>query len=181
MGIARWNQRFLEQPEAGAPLPLVVATAEQLPPGRALDLACGTGRNALWLAQQGWSITAVDGAPAAIASLSRVTAILADLEAGEYPIEESAWDLILITYYLQRDLFEPAKAGLRPGGTLIAVALLADPGEESKAHRLRPGELVRYFDDWEILHQAETSHGSRVAEVVARKPTLTARYSPDRS
>jgi SAM-dependent methyltransferase len=132
MGIARWNQRFLEQPEAGPPLPLVVTTAEQLPPGRALDLACGTGRNALWLAQQGWSVTAVDGAPAAIAALSGVTAILADLETGEYRIAESAWDLIVITYYLQRDLFEPAKAGLLPGGTLIAIALLTEAGEDLK-------------------------------------------------
>src|ERR1700744_2426879 len=112
MGIARWNQRFLEQPKAGPPLPLVVAIAEQLPRSRALDLACGTGRNALWLARQGWDVTAVDGAPAAIASRSGVPASLADLEAGEYQVEESAWDLIVITYYLQRDLFEPAKAGL---------------------------------------------------------------------
>jgi tellurite methyltransferase len=170
MGIARWNQRFLEQPEAGPPTPLVVITAEQLPPGRALDLACGTGRNALWLAKQGWDVTAVDGAPAAIAALSSVTAILADLEAGEYQIAESAWDLIVITYYLQRDLFEPAKAGLRPGGTLIAIALITEPGEEPKAHRLCPGELVRYFDGWKILHEAESSHGTRVAEVVACKP-----------
>jgi tellurite methyltransferase len=175
MGIARWNQRFLEHPEAGSPLPLVVTTAQQLRPGRALDLACGTGRNALWLSQQGWSVTAVDGSPAAIAALNGVTAILADLETGQYQIEESVWDLIVITYYLQRDLFEPAKAGLRPGGTLIAIALLSEPGEEPKAHRLRPGELARYFDGWEILHEAETAQGSRAAEVVARKPTLPAR------
>jgi tellurite methyltransferase len=170
MGIARWNQRFLEQPEAGPPLPLVAATAEGLMPGRALDLACGTGRNALWLAQRGWDVTAVDGAPAAIATLSGVKAIQADLEAGEYHIEQSAWDLILITYYLQRDLFEPAKAGLRPGGTLVAISLITEPGEAPAAYRLCPGELIGYFGGWEILHRRETSEGTRCAEVVARKP-----------
>ena len=175
MDLTRWNQRYLEQAEIGPPTPLVRTIAEKLRPGRALDLACGTGRNALWLAQQGWDVTAVDGAPAAIDALSGVTGIVADLEAGEYKIEESAWDLILIAYYLQRDLFEPAKAGVKPGGTIIAIVHTTEPGEEPTAHRLRPGELVRYFEGWDILHQYEgppndAQHRRRSAEVAARKP-----------
>jgi tellurite methyltransferase len=175
MGIARWNQRFLEQPEAGPPTPLVVTTAEQLPPGRALDLACGTGRNALWLAQQGWDVTAVDGAPAAIAALSGVTAILADLESGDYQIEEAAWDLIVIAHYLQRDLFAPAKAGLKPGGFMIAIVHIADPGQEPVGYRMNAGELTDYFKGWEILHVHEgdptdLQYRHRCTEIAARKP-----------
>jgi tellurite methyltransferase len=177
MGIARWNQRFLEQPEAGPPTPLVVTTAEQLPPGRALDLACGTGRNALWLARQGWSVTAVDGAPAAIATLSGqpVEAILADLEACEYQIEELAWDLIVIAHYLQRNLFAPAKAGLKQGGIMIAIVHIADPGEEPMGYRMSAGELDGYFEGWEILHVHEgdptdLQYRHRCTEIAARKP-----------
>src|SRR5438270_12402266 len=122
MDIRGWDQRYRlgERPAEDLdprPTPLVVTTAKQVPPGKALDLACGTGRNALWLAEQGWSVTAVDGAPTAIEILQRrasdrglhVDARVADIESGGYQIEPSTWDLIAISYYLQRDLFEPAK------------------------------------------------------------------------
>jgi SAM-dependent methyltransferase len=165
-----------EPGERRSPVPLLCAIASTIPPGRALDLACGRGRNAIWLAQQGWPVTAVDVAPTAIAPLNthRITAIAANLEAGEYQIEESAWDLIVISYYLQRDLFESAKAGLKPGGTIIAIVLTAEPGENPGPYQLRPGELVEYFKDFEILQQYEgpphdDSRHTRVAEIAARK------------
>src|SRR5438270_7038818 len=131
MDIRGWDERYRsgERPSEdldATPTPLLLETAKRLLPGRALDLACGTGRNALWLAEQGWSVTAVDGAPAAVEILRRraaergiqVDARIADLENGEYRIEPSSWDLIGICYYLQRNIFEPAKLGLAPGGVL---------------------------------------------------------------
>jgi SAM-dependent methyltransferase len=95
------------------PVPLVQEISQTLRPGRALDLACGSGRNAFWLAQNAWDVTAVDRT----AGLEGhgIHATVADLEAGEYKIEEGVWDLIVISYYLQRNLFEPAIAGLKPG------------------------------------------------------------------
>jgi tellurite methyltransferase len=178
MDLQRWNQRFLDQPEIGPPTPLVQTIAANLHPGRALDLACGTGRNTLWLAEQGWRVTAVDGAAAALQNLHhrRVTPVLANLQTVGYTIEPATWDLILIAYYLQRDLFEPAKAGLKPGGTIIAIVHTAEGAEEEPTeHRLRPGELIGYFAGWEILHSFEgqpndAPHRRRAAEVVARKP-----------
>src|SRR5437899_907310 len=130
----------------GAPSTLLVETAERLPPGKALDLACGPGWNALWLAARGWRVTAVDGAPTAIRILQQqaqeraveLDARVADLEKGEFRIEPAAWDLIVICRYLQRDLFEPAKLGVRPGGILLAVVLITAPGEEPSYKRLRP-------------------------------------------
>ena len=159
-------------------MPLVIATASEMKPGRALDLACGAGRNALWLAEHGWSVTAVDGSPAAIERLRsraasrgvNVNAQVADLEKSEYTIEPSRWDLIVISYYLQRDLFEPAKRGVVPGGVLAAIVLLGE-GRFS----LRTGELRAYFSGWEILHDREGDPGNSpehwaVAEIVARRP-----------
>jgi SAM-dependent methyltransferase len=182
-----WEERYRSGHRAEdrerEPTPLVVETAGRLAPGTALDLASGAGRNALWLAAHVWKVTAVDGSPTAIDIVRQrasergveVDARVADLEQQGYRIEHSAWDLVLICYYLQRDLFAPAKRGLRPGGVLIAIVHIAEPGEEATAHRLHPGELAGYFQGWEILHNREgrprdAAHQRAVAEIVARRP-----------
>jgi tellurite methyltransferase len=187
MDIHGWEQRYRSKERAsedfdGPPTPLLVETANRLKPGKALDLACGTGRNALWLAAHGWNVTAIDAAPSAIDTLRNrasrlgihVDARQADLEAGEYRIEHSCWDLLAICYYLQRDLFEPAKRGVVPGAVLLAIVHITEPGEEPTRTRATPGELASYFNDWEILHYYEgkpddTAHRRSVAEIVARR------------
>jgi tellurite methyltransferase len=191
MDIRAWDRRYrsaerLAEDLEAAPNPLLIETAARLKPGKALDLACGTGRNALWLAEHGWRVTAIDGSQAAIAILrDRATgqglamdARVADLEKGEYQIEPSSWDLIAICYYLQRDLFEPAKGGVMPGGVLLGIVHMTEPGEEPTDHRLRLGELQRNFSGWEILHHYEgkpndPAHQRWVAEIVARRPDVT--------
>jgi len=188
MDIRGWDERYRSRERAAEdldapPTPLLMETAKQLKPGKALELACGTGRNALWLATQGWSITAIDAAAAAIETLRNRASKLginlearqADLERGEYRIEHSSWDLIAICYYLQRSLFEPAKAGIVPGGVLLAIVHITEPNEEPTHTRAKPGELKTYFDGWEILYYYEgkpndTAHKRSVAEIVARRP-----------
>jgi SAM-dependent methyltransferase len=180
MGLAEWDARYTAELAAGsphesAPSPLLIATASGTQPGRALDLACGTGRNALWLAQRGWQVTAVDGSAAAISMLLSqavereitLDARVADLEKGEFVIEPAHYDLIASCYYLQRDLFEPIKQGLAPGGVAIVIALMA-----KSAYRVNPGELRTFFEGWEILHDRDgpDASGHEVAEIVARKP-----------
>jgi hypothetical protein len=97
------------------------------------------------------------------------------MEKGEFEIEPSRWDLVAICYYLQRNLFAPAKRGVVPGGLLISIVHITEPGEEGSPYRLRPGELEKYFAGWEILHYHEgkandAAHRRAVAEIVARKP-----------
>jgi len=186
-----WEQRYRSTDPsdgAAAPAPLVIETASPLEPGAMLDLACGTGRHAIWFAERGWSVTAVDGSPAAIDILRRragarhstLAARVADLEKHEFVIGPAAWDLILIWLYLQRDIIDPAKRGVKPGGVLIASVRTVDAGADPGAHRLRPGELQSYFRDWEILHYAEGTsidpgHEHSVAEIVARRGNPAAR------
>jgi len=191
-----WDERYRlrERPAEdldAAPTPLLVETVAALAPGKAplkaplkaLDLACGAGRNALWLAEHGWEVTAVDAAPAAIEILRaraaerglKINAVVANLEKGEFEIEPSRWDLVAMCYYLQRNLFEPAKRGVAPGGILISIVHVNEPGEEGGPYRLRPGELEKYFAGWEILHCHEgkandAAHRRAVAEIVARRP-----------
>jgi tellurite methyltransferase len=189
--ISGWDKRYRSKERAGEdlqtePTRLVVQTAQRLPPGKALDLACGTGRNAIWLAQEGWDVTAVDGAGAAIEILEErarelnlnIQTVRADLQKGEYAITPSYWDLITICYYLQRNLIEPAKSGTRPGGLLLIIVHTTEGDEQATESRLRPGELVRYFTNWEILHSYEGKpddpvHRRSVAEIVARRPPAT--------
>src|ERR1700733_333081 len=198
METNQWEQRYRkrERPEkdfATSPTPLAAETARRLNPARALDLACGTGRNAIWLAQNNWKVTAVDSSPTAIETLLRraanlgiqaessppaletnLTATVANLEKNEFQITPNAWDLILICYYLQRNLFEPAKKGVAPNGIILAIAHITEANEEPTKHRLKPGELETYFTGWDILHQYEgppnaPSHPRSVAEIVARR------------
>jgi SAM-dependent methyltransferase len=188
MEINGWNERYRSRERAAEdlnaePTPLLVATASNLVPGKALDLASGTGRNSLWLAEHGWNVTAVDAASAAIEILQtranerslEINAIVADLEKEEFEIEPSHWDFIAICYYLQRNLFEPAKRGIVPGGLLLCIVHITEPGEDESPFRLRPGGLEKHFDGWEILHYHEgkvddAAHRRAVAEIAARKP-----------
>jgi tellurite methyltransferase len=179
MDLPGWEQRHREESlrEPVPPIAFITEIVRSLPPGKALDLACGTGRHALWLARQGWSVTAVDGSPAAIGILKEqigklaIETRIADLEQ-QYPIELAAWDLVLISLYLQRDLFEPAKHGVKPGGVLVAITLLAE-NADPPPHRLLPGELKMYFAGWEILDYFEGRVGesSSQARIAARRPT----------
>jgi tellurite methyltransferase len=153
------------------PTPLLVQAALKLKPGHALDLACGRGRNAVWLAEHGWQVTAVDRSPITIPA---VETHVADLEKHEFPILEAAWDLIVVAYYLQRDLFESVKRGVKRGGIALVIVHLIEPGHEQSRFSLKPGELTKYFEGWEILHSYEGAphdpeHKRAVAEIVARR------------
>jgi SAM-dependent methyltransferase len=150
MDLRGWDERYRTHPGNECVTPLLATIASRLVPGRAIDLACGAGRNALWLAANGWQVTAVDGSSAAIeivkARNPAIDARVADLEKHQYVVEPDSWDLIAICYYLQRDLFEPAKRGVVPGGVVIAIAHIPEPADpQMTPFRLAPGELTGYF------------------------------------
>jgi SAM-dependent methyltransferase len=184
LSLAEWNERYRSgQQLFDTPSPLVARFVEGRPPGIALDLACGPGRNALYLAALGWKVTAVDGSPIAIETLQArardqqrtIDAHVADLEADAFAIQPNSYDLICDCYYLQRSLIPHMQAGLRPGGLLIAIVHLADPGQpEGTPTRAVPGELRSYFPGWKILHyyegkSNESCHQRPVAELVAQR------------
>lgn len=189
MTIQEWDQRYRQRERAaedlgGDPTPLVKHWVPRLTSGNALDLACGAGRNALYLAERGWSVTAVDGAPAAVELVRHraaernlaIETVVADLAGAEFSIAPSSWDLILDCYYWQRELFPGILAGVRPGGCVIAIVHISEPGEPSSYKRAERGELRGYFKGWEILHDYEgrpkdPAHLRSVAEIVARRMT----------
>jgi SAM-dependent methyltransferase len=178
-----WDERYRDEAALDfTPAPLLVEAAERLPPGDALDLACGPGRHALYLARLGWRVTAVDSSRVAIATLRRraaglsVHAVHASLEAHEFVIQPDAWDLICDFFYLQRDLFPAIRAGVRPGGVFAGAIHLVDENPavrpRNPAFLLASGELRDEFAGWKILFYSEgpePGHRRRAARILARK------------
>src|SRR5262249_6595507 len=101
-----------------------------------------------------------------------IDARTADLEKGDYAVAAERWDLIVMSLYFQRDLFEPAKQGVVPGGIVAVVALMMEPGKENSPFRVQPGELRGFFQGWDILHDREGAAASPhvTAEIIARRP-----------
>jgi len=172
--VARdWDKHYLDVANIfSAPEPLLVLAAEVLPTGKALDLACGTGRNALYLAGLGWRVTAVDRSAVALNLLrargplnSSIEIVRADLERGEFPIPPDSYDLICDILYLQRNLFDSIRAGIRPGGAFAGVIHLKVTGRGSE-FRLAPGELRAEFASWKIHYFSEADGTARI---LARK------------
>ena len=180
-----WDERYAAgKYSAAEPHKLLISLVESLPPGSALDLACGTGRHAVFLAEKGWRVTAIDYSRVGV-EIARERAAakgvpvdfrLADLEAGEFEIAPGAYDLICDFYYLQRDLFEAMKKGLKPGGVIVATIHIHGEGEKPGSFTLREGELREFFEGFEILHYHETpatdrdagEHHRRTAEIIAK-------------
>jgi SAM-dependent methyltransferase len=149
--------------------------------GRALDVACGRGRNALWLAARGLMVDALDRDAGAIAALQAaasadglvVHARVADLESGSPDIPSRAYDVV-VTNYLHRPLFPALVAALNSGGLLIyetftrAQALRGKPS--NPAFLLEPGELRRLVAPLEVLAEREGEFEDRdISAVVARR------------
>ena len=129
-----WDRRYAERELLWSARPnrFLVAEADGLAPGRALDLACGEGRNAIWLAELGWQVTAVDFSEVAIAKARERAArdgvdvdfICADLLDVEP--EPETYDLVLVLYLQlpageRRLVLSRAASALAPAGTFLLV------------------------------------------------------------
>jgi SAM-dependent methyltransferase len=130
-----WNARYAQERLVWglSPNRFVDAELADLAPGRALDLACGEGRNAVWLAERGWRVTGIDFSDVAVARARRLAearGVTVDLVEGDVlltPFEPSAFDLVLISYLQlpaaeRRAMLERAADALAPGGVFLLVA-----------------------------------------------------------
>jgi SAM-dependent methyltransferase len=129
-----WDRRYaaVENLWATRPNRFLVAEVAEMPPGRALDLACGEGQNAIWLASLGWDVTGVDYSEVAIAKASAraerdgvvVEFTCADLV--EYEAGRDGYDLVLVLYLhipsaRRGAVHAKASAALAPGGTFLLL------------------------------------------------------------
>lgn len=185
----RWNERYAAGEYDLTPNPRLVAllTGRILPGITALDLACGAGRNALWLAGQGATVEGWDISDRALAVLEAEAAArglpvqtrLVDLD--EEPLPEGRFDLVVGAHFLHRPLLLPMLRALKPGGLLFLDIFLDSPKRAAvkPAYRLDPGELARvYGGTAEILHLYEDVPDGRVTMLALRSATREAAQRP---
>src|SRR4051794_7438155 len=132
--VERWNRILTaEQPRFNTnPNAFMVEVVKGRPPGKALDVGMGQGRNAIWLAQQGWDVTGFDPAERAVA-LAQVNAaklgvkLTTEVKGTEdFAFGQDRWDLVLLSYVGAREMNEVVTKSLRPGGIVILEAFHRD-------------------------------------------------------
>ena len=204
MNSQDWDERYAttELVWGAGPNHFLVAEVDGLPPGRALDLGCGEGRNAIWLAQRGWQVSGVDFSEVGLEKARQlaaergveVTWVRADLR--DYEPDHEAFELVIVMYIQApaarlADLMRKASAALAPGGTLLVVGhdLLnlsqGYGGPQNPEVLFTPADIERELTDLHIeraerVHRPVSVEGREVtaidALVRAKKPSERMSY-----
>ncbi|MEZ4241757.1 MAG: class I SAM-dependent methyltransferase [Myxococcota bacterium] len=166
---ARWDRKHRARQAALSPW--LVGAAGFLPDrGTALDLACGTGEAAVWLAERGLDVTAVDISDVALdkaRARAEAEGVHVDWVAGDldgWEPGERAWDVVLCLRFLDRALVPAIRRAVAPGGLLVTEVLTE---AVSRRFGAAPGELLRAYVDWEVLRYEVHP---RTAALVVRRP-----------
>lgn len=152
-----------------------------LPKGHALDVAMGEGRNGVFLATKGFQVTGVDISSKglkkaeALAAKHDVTISTMVIDLETYDIRPNTYDVIVCTYYLQRDLFPKIAAALNPGGMALIETYTLDHSQYrprfNKDWLLNPNELLTMLPGLRVLRYQEVDTGETAfASILAQKP-----------
>ena len=187
--LHKWNQRYADNSDRKSnPVTLVASWLPEIPAGRGLDVACGAGRNAILLAQSGFTVDAIDISPEGL-KLAREKAKSAGLKINcieqdlddPYPFQQD-YDLIIVMWYVNLALIEQLCHCLAPGGYLICEEHMITAqeviGPANSYFRVAPGALRDAVSGLDILLYEEsveaTAEGGKVssARVVAQKTPI---------
>jgi SAM-dependent methyltransferase len=186
--MTTWDERFRsgEYPQDPDPSPVLGRYVDAFPDGRALDVATGTGRNAVFLATEGYRVDAIDQSREGLRVArenardrgveDRTTWIQADMPSYAFP--ESTYDVVTISFYRAVDRLPDVKRALREGGVLFYQHHLRDPGAEvgpsTDRYRFAANELLNCCLDMTVLYydagreEREDGRVSATATLVAR-------------
>ena len=179
----RWDKKYATKKYlfGREAIPFLQDHVDLLPKGHVLDLAMGEGRNSVYLATKGFQVTGVDISAEGLkkaATLAAelgvtITTVVADLESYEIPA--NSFDVIICTYYLQRDLFPKIATALKPGGIALIETYTMDHSQYSprfnKAFLLEPNELLTMLPGLRIVRYQEVDTGQAAfASILAQKP-----------
>lgn len=182
----KWNQRYESEDSflGEHPSPFLAREIERikmLTPGfAALDIACGEGRNSLFLAQHGFKVTGLDISDIGLAKgrkLAQTKGVNIDFQRVDLEsyVLEKCYDLILNFNFLMRELIPSEVASLKPGGVLLFDTIMASKQllqNHNPSYLLHPGELHRIFEAFSgvILYSEETCCGDMpTARLLFRK------------
>jgi 2-polyprenyl-3-methyl-5-hydroxy-6-metoxy-1,4-benzoquinol methylase len=179
----RWDKKYATKQYlfGQEAVPFLRDHVDLLPKGHVLDLAMGKGRNGIFLATQGFDVTGVDISEEGLKKAQvlaakhgvTITTVVADLET--YKIPANTFDVIICTYYLQRDLFPKIAAALKPGGMTLIETYTMDHLQYrprfNKAYLLEPNELLTMLPGLRVLRYQEVDTGQAAfASILAQKP-----------
>ncbi|HET8888843.1 MAG TPA: class I SAM-dependent methyltransferase [Candidatus Angelobacter sp.] len=183
-----WNKKYSEGSHSSLePDPFLVSAYGEFlfgtSPGLALDVAGGVGRHAIWLAERGWRVKLVDISEVGVkqarenakqtGTASSIITDVRDLNTRQ-DLGREQYDLVVVFFFLQRELFPALTAALKPGGFLFYKTYTTEQknfagGPSHPMFLLEPNELLHAFSSLRVLHYHETVHEKGVAELVARK------------
>lgn len=182
----KWDAKYTNVDEVGVvgENDWLAQQVRGMPPGRALDLACGLGANAIRLAQWGWAVTAIDISPVGLQIAARSAAaagVQVDWQAADLESWEPAattFDLVTVFRYLDRDrLPQQIQAALKPGGTLLYETFVEGPNHTVGGHVRNPAfvlqreELPTLFPNWNVIEYSEIQLNDHyVARLRSQKP-----------
>ena len=179
---SRWDKHYdIEGFLFGSkPIRFLKDNIHLLPKGRALDLAMGEGRNGVYMATQGFDVLGLDISPVGLNKAHqlaehhkvKIETRVVDLE--NYQLEKNAYDVIICTYYKQRNLFDQMKESLKPGGMALVETYNIDYlryARFSRKYLLENNELLKIFKDFKIIrYQAYDDGKEAYSSIIVQKP-----------
>jgi SAM-dependent methyltransferase len=183
---AAWDERYStdELIWKADPNRFLVKETEAFEPGRALDVACGEGRNSVWLASRGWRVTGVDFSHAGLAKAARlatergVEVTLVEADVVQWRPPPASFDLVIVMYLHlvadeRRQVLANAASALAPGGTLLVVGHDLSNLEEGTGGPQDPALLFSPEDIVEDLAGLEIERAERVKRSVVTDAAQT--------
>ncbi|RUM63633.1 MAG: tellurium resistance protein TehB [Sulfurimonas sp.] len=176
----RWNKRHVEKPMRHNVEPLLQKYINEAQVGEALDIACGTGRNTHFIAENGFLVDAVDISDYALSEIKDTKSIKKfEVDLDTYNLEINKYDLIVNINFLSRRLMPQIKEALREGGLVIFETFIIAHGDfiqpVNPEFLLRKNELLHSFIGLDIIYYEErrdinlSGEYTMVASLVGRK------------
>ncbi len=178
----RWDRKYAqkEPPEVISPDSFLTLALHGLAPGRALDVACGFGDNAIAMARAGFDVTAIDVSPVGLAramARARGAGVSIDfIETGveDFQYGQEVYDLVTVFYFLNRAIVPRLRQALRRGGHLLyktyTVHELRYRPSLNREHLLEPDELRKLFSHGHVLlHEEKDTGREAYAKIMVRR------------
>ena len=177
----RWDQKYGTEAYifGKEPVPFLKQNVHLLPKGKALDIAIGEGRNGVFLATEGFEVVGLDISEKGLAKAQQlakqngvsIETRVVDLE--NHQLEKNAYDVILLMYYMQRDLWPQINDALKPGGMAIIETYNADHLKHQKFNPkwlLKTNELLEAFKHMKIIrYQAYEDNDQAYSSIIVQK------------